>query len=861
MDRESYLINGFWAAVVKRSSLQHESSQRQHLGIAFSEITAIEKRLTAFVIPNAISIVTTSNPKGHFFASFLSRDAAHDLLMAAWRKSYPCSANAHGISSNNIYLRSNRSNGTFNNNSNGNNDDNDNDYDDDTQSFISARTGTLDSRRNRHRRSSSSSQNWTADEAEWDETEDMDEYVAAATTGAKLASSKAPRRRGSKRGVVKKILKDVIAPGQGDDDGSTSDSKRSGGRGRSVSELPPKPSSLDSVSGFGAATESDGTRASNETDGQSSGAVRPRPRVVGGSDSRVPRLASSRIGTLPANIRSISPSKSQAISKGTANGAVTANGSNTAATTTRTPTTCKCSKDGRHYANQFMSETYPGTVEKIWKLLFDSDFNKSFLTSDVMRGADLQDEAWQKSPTDKTLTKTTRYTKWLGLPIGPKTTKATLVDVCEHQDFDDYVTTVTTSSTPDVPSGSSFTAKNRTCITWAGPGLVQVVVTGGVEFTKSSWIKGQIEKGAFDGMTTHYKELNLALRKHIAAHSEEFGAAANGAGAASARVKDLDVKEGSDAGSVSGGRTSKNRQKGRTQGPEAERDRAKAAEAAAAAAAATAALANKGFGAGVNASKTSSDSKGGVLGVLLGLLEPLASLWSSGSSTLSTMATSGKQTGTGLLPLEADSAWSQVAVLSVLVLVMFANIYIWFLISSVTSQIERIQGDVFVQTHGGGADSRYFQGRGRQPYRSPQYMWTGHQEDSMQGGLDGDENEEFGSDSGLTGDMFTREQEEAMWAWLTEREDRHRQHQQHRGSGSRQKQKPRPKMTKPKQPEEGDVDGDEGKGGDRNDKSDQHQALAKDIDQFAETEDRLRARIRELQDQVESLEKAATGSQ
>ncbi|KAI9231303.1 MAG: GRAM domain-containing protein, partial [Podila humilis] len=60
-----------------------------NLVIAFSEVTAIEKRMTAFVIPNAISIVTTTNTKGHFFASFLSRDAAHDLLIAGWRKSFP----------------------------------------------------------------------------------------------------------------------------------------------------------------------------------------------------------------------------------------------------------------------------------------------------------------------------------------------------------------------------------------------------------------------------------------------------------------------------------------------------------------------------------------------------------------------------------------------------------------------------------------------------------------------------------------------------------------------------------------------------------------------------------------------------
>ncbi|KAK3829385.1 MAG: GRAM domain-containing protein, partial [Benniella sp.] len=291
-----------------------------NLVIAFSEITAIEKRLTAFVIPNAISISTATNTKGHFFASFLSRDAAYDLLMAAWRKSFPCAANASALSNN--------------------------------------------------------------------------------ASGRSRAESESPS------------------------DNRANDHRHTNGEAKSST------------------------------------------KANGGGNSN------------------------------------------------RAPTVCKCSKDGRHYANTYLQETYPGSVESLWKLLFESEFNKGFLTNEVMKGADVQEEAWQKAP-DGTLTKTTRYTKWLGMPIGPKTTKAILTDVCENKDFDQYVTTVTTTSTPDVPSGGCFTTKCRTCITWAGPNKIQVLVTGAVEFTKSSWIKGQIEKGAADGMTAHYKELNQCIRKYI----------------------------------------------------------------------------------------------------------------------------------------------------------------------------------------------------------------------------------------------------------------------------------------------------------------------------------------------------------
>lgn len=101
--------------------------------------------------------------------------------MAAWRKSFPCAANA-SAAHNNAYFRQNRSNVTLHD-------------DDDADSFISARPAS-DSRRNRHRRSSSASQNWTADEADWETGEDMDGK-----------SSVGSRRRGSKRSTVKKIFK------------------------------------------------------------------------------------------------------------------------------------------------------------------------------------------------------------------------------------------------------------------------------------------------------------------------------------------------------------------------------------------------------------------------------------------------------------------------------------------------------------------------------------------------------------------------------------------------------------------------------------------------------------------------------
>lgn len=55
--------------------------------IAFADIVEIEKKATAYFIPNAIQISTDSAK--HFFASFLSRDQAYDLMVDIWRIARP----------------------------------------------------------------------------------------------------------------------------------------------------------------------------------------------------------------------------------------------------------------------------------------------------------------------------------------------------------------------------------------------------------------------------------------------------------------------------------------------------------------------------------------------------------------------------------------------------------------------------------------------------------------------------------------------------------------------------------------------------------------------------------------------------
>lgn len=96
---------------------------------------------------------------------------------------------------------------------------------------------------------------------------------------------------------------------------------------------------------------------------------------------------------------------------------------------------------------------------------------------------------WKKGEGNVELDRESSYIKQLNGSIGPKSTKCMITEEVLHKDFDKYVSVLTTTCTPDVPSGGSFSCKTKTCLTWAGKGKVRILVTVLVDFTKSSWLK------------------------------------------------------------------------------------------------------------------------------------------------------------------------------------------------------------------------------------------------------------------------------------------------------------------------------------------------------------------------------------
>ncbi|KAF7330900.1 hypothetical protein MVEN_02429500 [Mycena venus] len=189
---------------------------------------------------------------------------------------------------------------------------------------------------------------------------------------------------------------------------------------------------------------------------------------------------------------------------------------------TRKATTCACGKEGLHFSDIALDTVVPGTPDRIYNLMFASGFMKDFLAVN-QKLLDIQVSDWAPTaPGSKLLTRNMSYIKPLYASLGPKQTKCEIKDENVHIDFDDYVSTLTTTRTPDVPSGGVFSVKTRTCIMWATPLTTKIVVSTQVEWTGRSFIKGIIEKSCIDGQKTYHNDLDKAMRVYISEHQSEF---------------------------------------------------------------------------------------------------------------------------------------------------------------------------------------------------------------------------------------------------------------------------------------------------------------------------------------------------
>lgn len=135
----------------------------------------------------------------------------------------------------------------------------------------------------------------------------------------------------------------------------------------------------------------------------------------------------------------------------------------------------------------------------------------------------LEIEIGEWKPSEKQiLERTVSYIKPLNGPVGPKSMKCYITDANENVDFDDYISVLTTTRTPDAPSGNAFSTKTRSCFTWAANNCCRVQVTTTVEWTKSSLLKGVITSSALDGQKQYHTELVKVIKAYMHAHKSEF---------------------------------------------------------------------------------------------------------------------------------------------------------------------------------------------------------------------------------------------------------------------------------------------------------------------------------------------------
>ncbi len=180
-------------------------------------------------------------------------------------------------------------------------------------------------------------------------------------------------------------------------------------------------------------------------------------------------------------------------------------------------TQCKCGKEGAHYPETAMNTVFPGTPDKIYNLMFTSGFIKDFMRVEQKTqryaplrvfvrvfhklghlqcfSSDMQISDWGLDPETKLLSRNFSYIKPLSasVGVGPRQTKCELKDETLHCDFEDYIVTLTTTRTPDVPSGGAFAVKTRTCLMWASSSSTRVLVTTQVEWSGRSFIKCEFE--------------------------------------------------------------------------------------------------------------------------------------------------------------------------------------------------------------------------------------------------------------------------------------------------------------------------------------------------------------------------------
>lgn len=171
---------------------------------------------------------------------------------------------------------------------------------------------------------------------------------------------------------------------------------------------------------------------------------------------------------------------------------------------------------------ELCNEIIQAPIGIVYDILFGSSntaFHKKFIEDHD--GSDISSYN-EYHPMEDDPTKLERkysYKKALGYTIGPKSTSCLVSEVIQHLNFADYVLLTSTVSTPDVPSGNSFSVKTKYCLTWATNNSTNLTISYYIKWTGSSWVKSLVEKLTLAGQEGATRDLLEALKKEIEAET------------------------------------------------------------------------------------------------------------------------------------------------------------------------------------------------------------------------------------------------------------------------------------------------------------------------------------------------------
>ncbi|KAL9558530.1 hypothetical protein MBANPS3_000866 [Mucor bainieri] len=168
---------------------------------------------------------------------------------------------------------------------------------------------------------------------------------------------------------------------------------------------------------------------------------------------------------------------------------------------------CPCTVKGEQYFHIALNETYRGTVEAVFKLLFDSEFIKGFLEK-YENFEDVQLGQWKHGSRE-----VTGKRKIKSSTMGTKIVKTLFQEKRIHRKYPYYCCVTAKKSMPDMPMGAVYSIQSRTCITRVNKEKVHVLVTFQVVFSKSGLVSSIIEKNAADDQLRLYTHLNSILNK------------------------------------------------------------------------------------------------------------------------------------------------------------------------------------------------------------------------------------------------------------------------------------------------------------------------------------------------------------